>query len=671
VSPERDTASHGRAEECRKDSPEPLDFSHEPPVDRYCDLVLTGGVTDGVVYPWAVMELARHYRFRSIGGTSVGALAAALTAAAEYARRYGSLAGFNEVISKLPEKLGESVNGQPRLFTLFQPKKSTRRLFKLFVGFFSPLKNTTEIEPTSWFAAKFVRPVRTSFSEGGLGKYMVAPLSAYRLFALIGLIVGLSIGTAAVAGFMGWCGDSGSLGTWIGRGVGVVGAVTTLILVVLFVVVLVVIGVVSDVVRGLVPNGFGICTGGHVDGAPADEQALVEWLHTGIQLAAGKRLDQPLTFKDLWDAPGGPQGRPMPSALPSRKSRSIDLRMVTTNLTQGRLYGVPLEDDTSRLFFRIEELKPFFPREVIQHLENHSKSAFGLPGYTDHRELPKGALPVVVAARLSLSFPVLFSAVPLWAIERRPDHPERLGKCLFSDGAICSDFPIHLFDAAIPEWPTFGISLESADGPKVWLPEQDPQGLEEVWNPGVSLTDFASSLLDSATNWNDNASARMPGVRDRVVRLFLGKAQSGLDLRLGASRIMQLSREYGLPGAAALVRRFIGHTDTEPAEGWREHRWIRFNTLLVALRERVDALEAAAERARYSTPLSRQILEATRHRPLAGNDPGGGELSNPQAEDLENLLEALEALESGFANAVNRQPYVPKPTPNLRIRPPL
>jgi predicted acylesterase/phospholipase RssA len=63
--------------------PDLLDPAQEPPLDRYCDVVMKGGVTDGVVYPWAVMALAQHYRFQSIGGTSVGAVAAALTAASE------------------------------------------------------------------------------------------------------------------------------------------------------------------------------------------------------------------------------------------------------------------------------------------------------------------------------------------------------------------------------------------------------------------------------------------------------------------------------------------------------------------------------------------------------------------------------------------------------------
>ena len=51
------------------------------------DLVMKGGITSGVVYPKAVVRVARDYRIHNIGGTSVGAIAAALTASAEYWRR--------------------------------------------------------------------------------------------------------------------------------------------------------------------------------------------------------------------------------------------------------------------------------------------------------------------------------------------------------------------------------------------------------------------------------------------------------------------------------------------------------------------------------------------------------------------------------------------------------
>ena len=50
------------------------------------DLTMQGGTTSGVVYPLAVCELATQFRFRNVGGASAGAIAAALTAAAELGR---------------------------------------------------------------------------------------------------------------------------------------------------------------------------------------------------------------------------------------------------------------------------------------------------------------------------------------------------------------------------------------------------------------------------------------------------------------------------------------------------------------------------------------------------------------------------------------------------------
>jgi predicted acylesterase/phospholipase RssA len=49
---------------------------------KYSDLVMKGGITGGIVYPNAVLALAREFRFKDIGGTSAGAIAAAASAAA-------------------------------------------------------------------------------------------------------------------------------------------------------------------------------------------------------------------------------------------------------------------------------------------------------------------------------------------------------------------------------------------------------------------------------------------------------------------------------------------------------------------------------------------------------------------------------------------------------------
>ena len=53
---------------------------------------MEGGTTSGVVYPLAVCELATNFRFRNVGGASAGAIAAAITAAAELGRSSAVLA---------------------------------------------------------------------------------------------------------------------------------------------------------------------------------------------------------------------------------------------------------------------------------------------------------------------------------------------------------------------------------------------------------------------------------------------------------------------------------------------------------------------------------------------------------------------------------------------------
>ena len=85
------------------------------PIDRFCDVVMEGGVTSGIIYASAVAELAPYYRFRNIGGSSIGAFAAALTAAAEYSRRYAGSDKPFQALAELPDKLAEEdANGHTR-----------------------------------------------------------------------------------------------------------------------------------------------------------------------------------------------------------------------------------------------------------------------------------------------------------------------------------------------------------------------------------------------------------------------------------------------------------------------------------------------------------------------------------------------------------------------------
>lgn len=99
-----------------------------------CDLVMRGGITSGIVYPRAIAKLAETYNFRSIGGTSAGAIAATATAAAQLGaslQHDPSVDPFQVRIKRLPIELGEDVGGQTRLESLFQPEPGLIRLFEL------------------------------------------------------------------------------------------------------------------------------------------------------------------------------------------------------------------------------------------------------------------------------------------------------------------------------------------------------------------------------------------------------------------------------------------------------------------------------------------------------------------------------------------------------------
>lgn len=424
----------------------------EPPLDRFCDLVMKGGITSGVVYPRAIAELAKHYRFKNIGGTSAGAIAAVLTAAAEFNRRHkGGMAGFN-LLKALPLALQEEVRpGQRRLLSLFQPQTGTRRLFSVLA---ESLNSTG-----TW---QRIRRILL----GALRAYWPATLGATFL-GLFSLWMGSSLYTALLT------------------------ATVALLLLLGFC-------LFRDLTHHLVKNRFGLCTG--MGGDPG-QPALTPWLHQQIQETAGPEAQgKPLTFGDLHRAPGFPVP---PFHATGDDIKSIHLQIFSTNLSHGRPYIFPLTstnapagaaDAQDRLFFREEELAAYLPEDVMEHLcatgQPYRRLAAQDPtdaegAQLNLRELPAAQdFPVLLAARLSLSFPLLISAVPLWAINRDRQGKARFRRCWFSDGGISSNFPMHLFDSLVPAWPTFGINLEdmAENMEPVHLPERYTDGYGERWH---------------------------------------------------------------------------------------------------------------------------------------------------------------------------------------------
>ena len=139
---------------------------HSSTVEAYAktslDLTMEGGTTSGVVYPLAICELATDFRFRNVGGASAGAIAAALTAAAELGRSSQVLAsaddeqqspqpapelltngipirrgftGMADIISWLAQtQPGDQEAEEYRLAQLFRPGNSTAAIFRVAVA---------------------------------------------------------------------------------------------------------------------------------------------------------------------------------------------------------------------------------------------------------------------------------------------------------------------------------------------------------------------------------------------------------------------------------------------------------------------------------------------------------------------------------------------------------
>ena len=686
--------------------PPPLDEA--PPAGRFCDLVLTGGVASGVVYPWAVVELARAFHFRSIGGSSVGALAASLAAAAEYGRRNGYQNAF-EPLRRTPEQLAEVLpDGRTRMLSLFQPLPQGQRLLDLVVTALGASKGGAEVNGGTLRAVlgRLRSAYRLEWHRGAIRGGVFAVLLSLTV-ALIGWLPGFLLAPRV------------AIWTWLDEGALQLGNLVGGLFTALFAGLVVVLagalvgafaglvrGVRADLRAGLLEHNFGLCAGASADQDPErvrERPGLTDWLHEGIQRSAGLTLeDPPLTFRDLWLAPMEPGSMQRGTAEPTK--RAIDLQMITSNVTHMRPYCLPLTDRSSKLYFRPDELRPYFPPSVIAALMKHciaySQARSGEPPTSRGEglyELPEADLPIVVAARLSLSFPLLFCAVPLHAVDfERPQKARDFCRCWFSDGGLCSNFPIHLFDAAVPRHPTFGMWLDQR-GPyfereAVWLPEDYIQGCGDAWQR-FDKDDPASTTVDgskpgpwrrmarfliaagvTAKDWGDRTALRMPQTRHRVARLFLVAGEGELNIAMGREVILKMAREYGTRTGRLFVRRYAAAPGAGPTPDWDRQRWVRLRVLVPALQRLLQGFKAAALGTARATPLAMLIQRGTQEELLEID----GNLKNPvlspgDAKAWQRLLSAVEDFEAalkdpGLATPISR---AAEPRPELRIRPPL
>src|SRR5258705_3289100 len=477
--------------------------------ENICDIVLKGGITSGVVYPLALVSLAEKYRFSQIGGTSAGAIAAAAAAAGEYGR-YRENAGFDR-LARIPDEVGQN------LLSMFQPTPALKPLFDIFVD---ALKAKTK--------------------TGRIVAITGAAVGGYCLSALLGLLPGVLVALIALA---------------IGGGTGFVAfglllAVTGLVA-----------GLIWRLVKAantdLVENDFGLCPG--IRQPYSSRDGFTDWLARLIDEAAGNKTGHPLTFGDLV-AP--PDGRP-----------AIQLAMMTTSLMEKRPYTLPMPED-HRFVFEKSEWERIFPERVMAFLttqcDRFTPPAGEAGAYYHFPHPPRQ--PLIVCARMSLRFPLLISSVPLWRRDftlLEEAERNKLRRCLFSDGGLSSNFPIHFFDRLLPNTPTFAISLDYYDEKRnrddVWRPASSGSGSQLPVQPFDGLGGFLMRLLMSAKDWQDHLQSTLPGYRERIAHVVLKPEEGGLNLTMDEATIRKLVN-YGERAGETLCDEF----------DLQGHRWRRF-----------------------------------------------------------------------------------------------
>ncbi|HEX2191869.1 MAG TPA: hypothetical protein VHH09_01625 [Acidimicrobiales bacterium] len=525
-----------------------FDYPERDALSEETDMVMKGGITSGIVYPLAVCEMAKTRRFRNLGGSSAGGIAAAMAAAAEVGRDAG---GFRE-LAKLPDELGRD------LLRIFQPSRETRPLFRILLAGMDGQRG------------KLVRILRVV--AGVIG---VAP-APFAGTLVGGLLLGI-LGLLAVAGAPDGSGDWGRL---------VVGLALVTVPAFGLALVAALVGAAFSGRRRLESNGYGLCRGSAGPAWPVAGPAegtvepFTDWLHAKINAAAkvSDVRNHVLTFADLWGAERGTPARP--------DVCQVRLEMMTTNLTFCRPVRLPFEENLYS--YCPVELAHYFPPPVMEHLRTSArpKSKPDSPDLPcpDHPDqllvrLPvAGDLPVLLAVRMTLSFPGLISAVPLFAVDYGPEPPG-LVRCWFSDGGISSNFPIHFFDSLWPRRPTFGISLApypmGRPRKDVYFRAEGRRAVPRVRDT-TSLTGFVAALLDTLQNWSDEGQAMLPGYRDRIVQVHHTEEEGGMNLNMSRQTILAMCAR--------------GHAAAKALEAFEFgiHRHVRYRTAM-------GQLERAAE----------------------------------------------------------------------------
>ncbi len=618
------------------------------PGTAYCDLIMKGGITSGVIYPKLISGLASKYRFKNIGGTSAGAIAAAGCAAAEFRRLCGSTAGF-ETLDGLPGELGHEVGkGKGSVLRhLFQPSRTLSRHFDVLI-------------------ASLNRPSKVAIVVNALGTLLwrywaiVAAVALVMLGVVVALIRsigpipwGVASATActasavwlAVGWFVVWrpARRAATPALWTRVALWWLGGMAALFFWLLLLIhpqpeatawpavllataswgialplaLVLALGLCAwkfgaSLLNGLSRNFWGICSGLSTRG-DSPVAGLTVWLtHYFNEVAGLEPAARPLTVGDLWSGDRALGDDKSEAEDTPSSERKINLEVMTTAVSRQMPYALPFRPGAGAYFFDPEEWARLFPPTVMKWLLEASPPipADGGARTRDGRPLRRlpcnRHLPVVLLVRMSLSFPVLLSAVPMYAFDHSGKGESKFPKKVwFSDGGIASNMPLHFFDAPLPGHPTFAVNLKdehpdhpirphldacAPDNGRVYLPDNNSAGLQQYWkeideNSSLGLFNLLWRMVETMHSWHDEIQLPMPGYRDRVVQIAQMTGEGGLNLDMPGGHIKALS-DAGACAAKRLIERFSFAAGEPMSDGWQNHRQIRMRTF-IALSERL------------------------------------------------------------------------------------
>jgi hypothetical protein len=283
---------------------------------------------------------------------------------------------------------------------------------------------------------------------------------------------------------------------------------------------------------------------------------------------------------------------------------------MTTDLGHARPSRLPLSIPS--YLFDPKEFEQLFPKKVVESMvassdrllaadrERQPRLLADPPGSLCY--LPTDELPVLVAARMSLSFPVLISAVPLHVL----DEDGNSHRTWMSDGGISSNFPIHFYDAWLPSRPTFGFDFQpyprekapaaerqpeaTADGAvapdgdaDVYMAQADAVRARPRWVEVRKIGPFLRQIADAMQNWRDTLQADLPGFSERVCHIRLRPTEGGMNLSMPPDVLDGLVQRGSQAGQEVL-----DHFPPERGASWQQHVFIRYLMLMEQLEEQLQ-----------------------------------------------------------------------------------